>query len=378
MKTDNSKPKTKPPQQSLPSISAYRPAVSAAQEEDFMSSILGTMDSSTPDPLPKRASRKRKPSPTYDSDTEDVPQHAYRQKPSYGDPSSDGPLDDLQAPSSDDLFTSPKKRIRVDDSAMTPATEGLANLDVYSSSDDFSFNDIDMDAYMDIDDDDLDFKPVVKKEEVAATVPKKGLPKMPVALKKVEPDIKPAWLSVYDSLAVETEDTLGPLANGSSTATKMNSNISALEPDGSLRFFWLDYLELDGKLYFIGKLKDKVSGGWVSCCVTVEGMERNLFVLPREKRVEMDEDGNMHETDIVPDQLEIDDDFDSIRKQMKIKSYRGKFVKRKYAFGETKIPRGESSWMKVVYSFNGKYPSEASMLQFNFFRSNRTHHPHER
>jgi len=54
-----------------------------------------------------------------------------------------------------------------------------------------------------------------------------------------------------------------------------------------------------------------------------------------------------------------------IRKEMRIKSYRGKFVKRKYAFGETEIPRGESSWMKVVYGFNGKYLPELSTLQSN-------------
>ena len=51
-----------------------------------------------------------------------------------------------------------------DDSAM-PATEQLANLDVYSSLEDFdmSLNDIDMDAFMDLDDD-LDFKSSVRKE----------------------------------------------------------------------------------------------------------------------------------------------------------------------------------------------------------------------
>jgi len=35
-----------------------------------------------------------------------------------------------------------------------------------------------------------------------------------------------------------------------------------LESDGSLRFFWLDYLKHEGKLYFIGILKDKASGVW--------------------------------------------------------------------------------------------------------------------
>ncbi|KAF8966275.1 DNA polymerase alpha catalytic subunit [Flammula alnicola] len=350
-----SKPKPKPPPPTAPSISAYRPVVSAEQEQDFMSSILGNMDNLVPDPLPKNPSRKRKPSPTVDSDSELSPKHAnynsYRRRPSYGDLSSDGPLDDPQTPSSDDFFTSPNKRIRTDDTNMTPATERLANLEVYSGSEDFdsSFDDIDMDAFMDMDED-IDMKPAVKKEDVDVAFSKKVPSKPAEPKKKEEPDVKPAWLSVYDSLAVETEDTLGPLTTPSNSTN--TTNVSALEADGSLRFFWLDYLELDGKLYFTGKLKDKASGAWVSCCVTVEGIERNLFVLPREKRVEVDEEGNMHETDMVPTQEDIDDDFDLIRKQMKIKSYRGKFVKRKYAFGEKEIPRGESLWMKVVYGFN--------------------------
>ena len=73
---------------------------------------------------------------------------------------------------------------------------------------------------------------------------------------------------------------------------------------------------------------------WVSFFVTVEGIERILFVLPRERRVEQDDDGNIHETDVVPKTEDVHDDFDMIRKQMKIKSRWAKFVKRNYAFGE--------------------------------------------
>ena len=312
-----------------------------------MSSILGNMDNIVPGPLPQRVSRKRKPSPTYDSETE-LGHTPYRQK-SYGEFSSDGLVDDSSAIPRED-FSSPNKRVRMDDANVIPATEDFANLDVYSSDDFSSYDDIDMDAFNDLDDD-IEMKPIMKKEEVEHAIPKKLIPKATAATKKEELDAKPAWLSVYDSLTVETEDTLGPI--GFSGTSKASSNVSALESDGSLRFFWLDYLELEGKLYFTGKLKDKTSGEWVSCCVTVEGIERNLFVLPREKRVELDEEGNMHETDVVPSEEDIDDDFDIIRKQMKIKSYRGKFVKRKYVFGDKDAPRGESTWMKVVYGFNG-------------------------
>ena len=104
----------------------------------------------------------------------------------------------------------------------------------------------------------------------------------------------------------------------------------------------------------MGKLKDKVTGKWVSCCVTVEGIQRNLFVLQREKQVEQDDEGVMHDTDIVPSESDVYDDFDMIRRELGIKSWRAKWVKKKYAFGETDVPRGESSWMKVVYGFNGE------------------------
>lgn len=317
-----------------------------------MSSLLGNMDNIVPDPLPKKASRKRKPSPTYDSDHESG--HNSHRPKSYSEFSSDGPMEDFTVLENED-YSSPNKRVRMDDTDLVPAVDRFASLDVHSNSDDFdtsSYDDIDMDAFNDIDDV-IEMKPAVKREEMEVKFSKKAAPKPMEVKQKEEQDVKPAWLSVYDSLSVETEDGLGPL-NSAGNSTSSN-NISALENDGSLRFFWIDYLELEGKLYFIGKLKDKASGAWVSCCVTVEGIERNLFVLPREKRVELDEERNMHDTDIVPSEEDIDDDFDNIRKEMKIKAYRGKFVKRNYVFGEKDAPRGEATWMKVVYGFNGGF-----------------------
>lgn len=315
-----SKPVPAPDRPAVPSISAYRPVVSAEQEEDFMTSLLGTLDNSATYSPPKKVSRKRKSSPVEDSDEE--------------------------PPSTDDAFSSPIKRPRVDDESAMSAT------DFETSSDfDMSMDDIDMDAFMDMDDD-LDFKTSVKKEEGDPVISKKPPPSnLTIPTKKEETDTKPSWLSVYDSLVVEAEDTLGPLTT--STPAMNSTNVDALEADGSMRFFWLDYLELDGKLYFIGKLKDKTSGLWVSCSVTVEGIERNLFVLPRERRVEQDDDGNIFETDVVPKPEDVHDDFDMIRKQMKIKSCRAKFVKRNYAFGEKDVPRGASQWLKVVYGFHG-------------------------
>ena len=126
-----------------------------------------------------------------------------------------------------------------DDSAVSVTDFGT------SSDFDMSLDDIDMDAFMDLDDD-LDFKTSVKKEGDPVTI------------------------------EIQLEDTLGPL-NTISIPSMNSNNVDALEADGSMRFFWLDYLEQDGKLYFIGKLKDKTSGLWVSCSVTVVGYRAKSF-----------------------------------------------------------------------------------------------------
>lgn len=64
---------------------------------------------------------------------------------------------------------------------------------------------------------------------------------------------------------------------------------------------------------------------------------------------------NDYETDIAPSLPDVYKDFDEVRKNAGIKSFKGKFVNRNYAFGEPDVPRGESKWMKVVYPFTGMY-----------------------
>ena len=299
-------------------------------------------------------SRKRKPSPEAQYRSHD----RSSSPPGYAGSSSDGLYDDIQALSSDDIMMSPMKKMKTDVGVM-PAIERFTQLDVHSSgAEDFdfdaSFDEIDDDLLMDVDLDNS--KPVIPKPKTTKTDRNLKVQSKPVngrdGKKEKADDGVPAWLSVYDSLSVTTDDTLGS-SIGTSSSSVNASKISALEPDGSLRFFWLDYLEHEGKIYFVGKLKDKTSGTWISCCVTVEGLQRNLFVLPRDRRIEKDEDGDDHETDIVPQPPDVYSDFDAVRRRAGVKSWKAKFVKRKYAFGEKDVPRGETQWMKVVYGFDG-------------------------
>lgn len=319
-----------------PSITAYRPQISAEQEQDFMANLFGKMDSATMTRA-STSTRKRKPSPQDSSDVEYSPHKS-----------------SVSTPNDDDLF-SPKKRPRHDpqDVSMTPTIERMADLDVHTSSDGFeSGNDVNYDDFFDNDDVmmELDEKPV-KPEPEEIKLPKKA-PRVPVKETKAEEvDMKPAWLSVYDSLAVaKEEEQISPLKQTNSSSK--SSNIDALEPDGTLRFYWLDYLEHDGRLYLVGKVKDKKTQAWISSCLTVDGLERNLFVLPREKTIEFDEETNeVTETDEVPTDEDVRNDFDALRRNLKIKSFKAKFVERSYAFGEKDVPRGKRRWMKVVYPF---------------------------
>jgi DNA polymerase alpha subunit A len=257
---------------------------------------------------------------------------------------------------------SPKKKPRTDP-AIRPALDGLTNLDVHSSGpeeagmDEYDFGDSSLDELDPSAFDQLDEpKPAALKVNPKVEPTELDLKKLPQPLptsapaenKKVE---NLSWMSYYDSLSVAKEDSIGSGPSAFSSMTQ--DKISALEPDGSLRFFWLDYLEHDGKVHFIGKLKDKSSGQWTSCCVTIDNLQRNLYVLPRERRIEIDEDGDEYETDVVPKITDVHQEFDTFRKRAGVKAWKGKFVKRKYAFGERDVPRGEAQWMKVVYGFDG-------------------------
>ncbi|KAI0947004.1 hypothetical protein AcV7_009558 [Taiwanofungus camphoratus] len=379
-----SKPKPPPPA-GAPSISAYRPAVSEEQEADLMASIMGDMDNLAPKVIVKSRKRKPEPESSFDergssptplgSSYRRTGAHGYRNSFGDADTSSDGLVDDLlHAPSSDDFVPSPNKKVRTEIPGMTPAIERLGKMEVHSGTEDYdtSFDDMDMNVFMDIDEDEFSDAPSTKakSENVPMDVdvgkkPLKAIEGKFNSLGKSKPDDTPSWLSVYESLTTTVDDTFGPTSGTPSRSS--TTDVSVLEEDGSFRFFWIDYLEHEGRLYFVGKAQDKISKAWLSCCVTVENLQRNLFVLPRERRLEEDEEtGDMYETDMVPGMKDIYDDFDQIRKKAGIKSWKAKFVKRRYAFGEKDVPKGETQWLKVVYGFDEpQLPNSISSPNFS-------------
>lgn len=59
---------------------------------------------------------------------------------------------------------------------------------------------------------------------------------------------------------------------------------NVLDEEGTLKMFWLDHMEADGVVHLVGKVLDKASGRYVSACLSINGIKRNLFVKPRATR----------------------------------------------------------------------------------------------
>ncbi len=58
-----------------------------------------------------------------------------------------------------------------------------------------------------------------------------------------------------------------------------------MNADGSLSFYWIDAHEENNgsELYVFGKILQKEVNQYVSCCLKVNGMQREVYALPKMK-----------------------------------------------------------------------------------------------
>ena len=157
---------------------------------------------------------------------------------------------------------------------------------------------------------------------------------------------------------------------------------NALEPDGSLRFWWFDYDEPSpGTVRLVGKVRvrgetvkvassvnhakvEKEVPRYVSATVTVKNIKRKLYVLPKSKAEYYGGDGGDSDDsdDDEGDELAFDDVEDDFLSDAKGKwnlqnpSCTRGYVKRQYAFGIKGVPRKETNWLEVTCDFPGASP----------------------
>ncbi|KAK5125837.1 hypothetical protein LTR85_012113 [Meristemomyces frigidus] len=119
----------------------------------------------------------------------------------------------------------------------------------------------------------------------------------------------------------------------------------ALENDGTLRFFWMDYTEVNGSLCLFGKVRNRTDGSYVSCFVKVDNILRKLYFLPREHRQRHGRD-----TDEEVGMSDVYEEVDKLMTKFKVNMHKIKPCSRKYAFELPDIPK-ESDYLKLLYPY---------------------------
>lgn len=125
---------------------------------------------------------------------------------------------------------------------------------------------------------------------------------------------------------------------------KMDSN-DAVEDDGSLRFFWMDYTEVNGSLCLFGKVKNRKDGSFASAFVKVDNILRKLYFLPREFRQRRGRD-----TEEEVEFKDVYEEVDSLMSRQKVSMHKIKPSLRKYAFELPGIPK-EAEYLKLLYPY---------------------------
>jgi len=275
-----------------------------------MASLLSNMDSVATLAPPTRpsAARKRKSSPVYVEDSFDsAPPEADYGFSTYrdGDDYHNGDSSDGAGPSSEPYYSSPLKKVKKaklepQDEEGIPASSDGMDLDLDEDDefdktfDEIDFADLQFDSTGKVDSQEekkpLPVKPAPQPtNQYLRPINDKNPKTEPNELKKLE-EANEAWDAIDKDLSANTEsaefDSLGPLASASKDIAA-SFTVDALDQEGNMVFFWLDYLELGGKVHFTGKVFDKGAeeagrAPWVSCCVVVDGIDRNLFIKPRQ------------------------------------------------------------------------------------------------
>ncbi|RKF63889.1 DNA polymerase alpha catalytic subunit [Erysiphe neolycopersici] len=124
------------------------------------------------------------------------------------------------------------------------------------------------------------------------------------------------------------------------TLGKLDFN-DAIEEDGSLLFFWIDYIELNGCLCLFGKVRNKKNGSYASTFVKINDILRKLYFLPRQHR--------QGSTDSVG-MKDVYEEVDTLMTNLKVGTHKIKMCSRKYAFELPEIPK-DGQYLKLLYSY---------------------------
>ncbi|XP_034779899.2 DNA polymerase alpha catalytic subunit-like isoform X3 [Acipenser ruthenus] len=126
--------------------------------------------------------------------------------------------------------------------------------------------------------------------------------------------------------------------------------VMGAEGEQVFRFYWLDAFEdpynRPGIVYLFGKVWIESAKAHVSCCVVVKNIERTMYLLPRETRVNLK---TRAETDTPVTMMDVYQEFNEIADRYKIMKFKSKKAVKNYAFEIPDVP-AQSEYLEVRYS----------------------------
>ncbi|KAF1974821.1 DNA polymeras-like protein alpha catalytic subunit [Bimuria novae-zelandiae CBS 107.79] len=324
-----------------------KPVVTAA-DEDFLEGLLGEVDANISLPQPRmrpvknesrrktrvlsppisenRPSANRKPTNGSDAFMPDTPpaESAYDDEPlpimDDDVPMSDLPLQSSPVVKAVERKAQPLVKIEEEEDDLMEVTQPIGRTGIASASVNMAGK-----------------RPVAKIRKPDYPTPASSSPPRPPPT-AIDAS---SWNEVTNKLNVMSS----PAPAISSSVGKMKPE-AALEEDGSLRMFWIDYTEVNGSLCLFGKVKDKNTGNFASCFVKIDNILRKLYFLPRETRLRRGQS-----TDEEVEMSDVYEEVDNLMSKHRVTMHKIKPCTKKYAFELPDIPR-EADYLELLYGYD--------------------------
>lgn len=188
-------------------------------------------------------------------------------------------------------------------------------------------------------------KQEIKKEAISSP------PLRPASPVEELPDAS-EWLDVNNTLSYE-------IATEFQNITRVSLE-DVTDDEGNMLFFWTDFKEIGDSLALFGKVKAP-SGDYVSAFLFVRSSKRELYFLPREKKVV-----NGVETNEAVEISDVYEEVDKLMSSYGVKEFASKPEERKYCFEIADVPR-EATYLKVLYNYDRKavFPMDLQGVTFS-------------
>ncbi|VEU20432.1 DEKNAAC101331 [Brettanomyces naardenensis] len=201
------------------------------------------------------------------------------------------------------------------------------------------------------DDDDDDDDIVVARKRTTAFVDRS------VNLSSSKSKAKDLNSSPYkDSLNSSTVASSSPSRFSDSSFDRLGeSDVLIRDGEGTdtVQMYWMDYAEVEGSLLLFGKVK-AADGSLVSGVVQINGINREIYFLPRaSRRVEDDDGDDDNETENVTAMDVYDEIVPLLMDKYGLSSIKAKPETKKYAFEIPGIPR-EAEYLKLLLPYQTK------------------------